>query len=186
VDTNNGPAGAVANRLVEVERILARHGYHRSDLIGVLQDIQEVYRYLPEDALNYVATAMDVSPTTVFGVATFYAQFSMEPKGKYLVRVCDGTACHVKNSQKIYDAVTKKLKLREGRTTTGDGLFTLETVACLGACGIAPVMVINDAVHPQMTPEAAEMIIDTLAQREREAAEPIVDLAAAAAEEKGR
>jgi NADH-quinone oxidoreductase subunit E len=172
----NETAGAAANRLVEVERILARHGYHRAELIGVLQEIQGLYHYLPEDALNYVAMAMDVSPTTVFGVATFYAQFSLEPKGKYLVRVCDGTACHVKNSQRIFDSLKKKFKLKEGRATTTDGLFTLETVACLGACGIAPVMVINEAVHSQMTPEAAEIIVNTLIEREKE--QPVMELAA--------
>jgi NADH-quinone oxidoreductase subunit E len=155
----------VANKLVEVEHMLARHGYARSELIGILQDIQGLYHYLPEEALNYVATALGISPTTVFAVATFYAQFSLEPKGKYLVRVCDGTACHVKGSEKSYEAVTIKLKLREGRATTADGLFTLETVACLGACGIAPVMVINDTVHPQITAEAAEAILTTLATR---------------------
>jgi len=154
--------------LVAVESILARHGYRRSDLIAMLQEIQESYHYLPEEALNYLATALGVSPATVFGVATFYAQFSLDPKGKYLVRVCDGTACHVKGSQRIYDRLVKKLKLREGRVTTSDGLFTLETVACLGACGIAPVMVINDTVHPQMTPEAAETIVETLMKREAE------------------
>ncbi len=157
-----------SNILVEVECILARHGYKRSELIAMLQEIQESYHYLPEEALNYLATALGVSPTTVFGVATFYAQFSLDPKGKYLVRVCDGTACHVKNSQRIYDRLVKKLKLREGRVTTADGLFTLETVACLGACGIAPVMVINDTVYPQMTPEAAEAIVEALMKREVE------------------
>jgi NADH-quinone oxidoreductase subunit E len=166
---------AVANRLVEVESILARHHYKRSELIGMLQEIQEAYHYLPEEALNYLATALGTSPTAVYAVATFYAQFSLEPKGKYLVRVCDGTACHVKNSERIYDALAKKFKLREGKATTADGLFTLETVACLGACGIAPVMVINDQVHPQITPEAAEIIINTLVERENE---PFIDLAA--------
>ncbi len=162
------------NMLVTVECILARHGYKRSELIAMLQDIQESFHYLPEEALNYLATALGVSPSTVFGVATFYAQFSLDPKGKYLVRVCDGTACHVKNSQRIYDRLIKKLKLQGGRLTTADGLFTLETVACLGACGIAPVMVVNDTVHPQMTPEAAELIVDALMKRE---AEPAAEVA---------
>ena len=160
--------GKHTNMLVAVECILARYGYRRTELIAMLQDIQESYHYLPEEALNYVATALGISPSTVFGVATFYAQFSLDPKGKYLVRVCDGTACHVKGSRPIYDRLVKKLGLHGGRVTTPDGLFTLETVACLGACGIAPVMVINDEVHPQMTPEAAEMIVDTLMKREAE------------------
>ncbi len=168
LDTRNETQPEGASRLIAVECILARHGYRRSDLIAILQEIQELYHYLPEDALNYTATALGLSPSTVFGVATFYAQFSLEPKGKYLVRVCDGTACHVKNSQKIYDRLAKKLKLYQGRVTTADGLFTLETVACLGACGIAPVMVVNGTVHAQMTPDAAELIVDALMRREAE------------------
>jgi NADH-quinone oxidoreductase subunit E len=177
----NKPTNDVANCLVKVEEILARHGYKRSELIAVLQEIQETYHYLPEEALNYMATALGVSPTTVFGVATFYAQFSLEPKGKYLVRVCNGTACHVKNSQKVFDALAKRLKLQNGKATTSDGLFTLETVACLGACGIAPVMVINGQVHPQVTPEAAGIIVDTLLKRETDPAS--VDLTNLAREE---
>ncbi len=176
VELHGAPTCGVANRLVEVEDILARHGYRRSELIGMLQEVQASYHYLPEDALNYLATALSLSPTAVFAVATFSAQFSLEPKGKYLVRVCDGTACHVKNSQKVYVHLAKKFKLREGRATTADGLFTLETVACLGACGIAPVMVINDQVHPQITPEAAEIIVEALIAREDE---PFLDLNAA-------
>ncbi|HHX42641.1 MAG TPA: NADH-quinone oxidoreductase subunit NuoE [Chloroflexi bacterium] len=172
MDTNTATARNTANRLVEVEEILDRRGHSSTELIGVLQDIQERWHYLPEDALNYVATTLGMSVNTVFGVATFYAQFSLEPKGKYLVRICDGTACHVKGSQSIYDAIKKKLDLRDGRVTTADGLFTLETVACVGACGIAPVMVINDQVHSQLTPEAAEIIIDTLMARENDEAAP--------------
>lgn len=163
-------AREAANPLVTAERALARHGHKRAELIAILQEIQEAHHHLPEDALNYLATALGLSPTTIFGVATFYAQFSMEPKGKYVVRVCDGTACHVKGSQKVYDALVKKLHLSSGRLTTTDGLFTLETVACLGACGIAPVLVVNDQVHSQVTPEAAEVIVDTLMAREAEEA----------------
>lgn len=155
-------------KLVAVEEILKSHQYRRSELIAMLQGIQDAYHYLPEDAINYLATALGISPTTVFGVATFYAQFSLEPKGKYLIRVCDGTACHVSNSQHIYDALKKKLKLQDERVTTADGLFTLETVACMGACSLAPVMVINDVVHTRVTPEAAEIIVDTLLNRETE------------------
>jgi NADH-quinone oxidoreductase subunit E len=149
-----------------VDRILARHDFKRSELIAILQEIQGMYRYLPEEALNLVATALGCSTTEVFAVATFYAQFSPEPKGKYLVRVCDGTACHVKNSQKILTALARHLKLSEGRYTSADGLFTLETVACLGACGIAPVMVVNDVVHSQVTPDAALTILKVLNERD--------------------
>ncbi len=179
MDSSNGGGSPAASRLVQVETILARHRFQRSELIGILQNIQELCHYLPEDALNYVATALGMSPARVFAVATFYAQFSLEPKGKYVVRVCDGTACHIKNSQKVHDALLKKLKLRDGRVTSADGLFTVETVACLGACGIAPVMVINDVVHPQITPETAIDIVDAITRRE---AAPLIDLSVPAGE----
>lgn len=158
--------GESSNRYVVVDSILARRGYDRAELIGVLQDIQEVYHYLPEELLTYVAIALRMKPATVFGVATFYAQFSLEPKGSYVVKVCDGTACHVKNSEAIHRAIRKKLKLADNKYTTPDRMFTVEIVRCLGACSIAPVMVVNEQVHPKLTPEAAGVIIDTLIERE--------------------
>jgi NADH-quinone oxidoreductase subunit E len=157
--------------IADVDTALLHHNNKRSHLIGILQEIQEKYHYLPESALNQVAKAIGVSPTTVYGVATFYAQFSLDPKGKYLVRICDGTACHIKNSPKVYERLHSRLHLQDDKTTSADGLFTLETVACLGACGIAPVMVINDVVYPQITPDAAEIIVDKLAEREVNPAE---------------
>ncbi len=156
----------LSRRLDALEAILEKHNHKQTALIAVLQEIQNSYRYLPEDLLTYVASALNLSNATVFGVATFYAQFSLEPKGKYVVRVCDGTACHVKNSQAVLNAVRKKVRLTNGKATTPDQLFTVETVACLGACGLAPVMVINERVHGQLTAEAAEMIIDELIKRE--------------------
>jgi NADH-quinone oxidoreductase subunit E len=155
--------------LAKVNAILARHGAERSALIAVLQEVQEEYRYLPEEVLTYIATALGLSPASVFGVATFYAQFSLEPKGRYVVRVCDGTACHVKDSQVVLDAVRKKVGLVDGKATTADSQFTVETVACLGACGLAPVMVINGQVHGQLTAEAADTILATLLARAGEA-----------------
>jgi NADH-quinone oxidoreductase subunit E len=149
-----------------IEGILKRYNHQRTALIPVLQEIQNRYRYLPEELLTYVASALNISSATVYGVATFYAQFSLEPKGKYVVRVCDGTACHVKGSTSVLTAIRKKVKLSNGVATTSDGLFTVETVACLGACGLAPVMTINDQVHGQLTTDAAEMIIDELIRRD--------------------
>ena len=170
VDTTangNGVGATGLNRKLDaLDAILAKHEFKRTALIAVLQEIQNTYRYLPEDLLTYVATALNISPATVFGVATIYAQFSLEPKGKYFVRDCDGTACHVKNSMPIYNAIRKKVKLTAGKATTPDGLFTVETVACLGACGLAPVMVVNDQVHGQLTADAAEIIVDELLKRE--------------------
>ncbi|HOG61136.1 MAG TPA: NAD(P)H-dependent oxidoreductase subunit E [Flexilinea sp.] len=153
------------------QEVALRHNYNRSEVIGMLQEIQENYHYLPESALNELSKCLKVTPQTIYGIATFYAQFSLDPKGKYIVKICDGTACHVKNSRKIYDAVEKKMKFIPGKRTTVDGLFTLETVSCLGACGIAPVMVINDKVYAQMDPEVAAGVIETLAKQETESAE---------------
>ncbi len=153
-------------RFAKVCNILDSHGRKPSRLVPILQAVQEEYRYLPQEVLTYVATALDVSPARVFGVATFYAHFAIEPKGKHLVRLCDGTACHVKDSIPILEAIRRRLGLEGKRTTTADMLFTLETVACLGACGLAPVVVINDQVHGQMTPESAVKLVEDLVAKE--------------------
>jgi NADH-quinone oxidoreductase subunit E len=159
------PVEAAQRKFERVNEIIEEHGREQSALIPILQEVQAEYRYLPEEILTYIATAMGLSVATVFGVATFYAQFSLSPKGKYVVRVCDGTACHVRHSMRVYEAIRSKLNLRDGRFTTPDMMFTVETVACLGACGVAPAMVINDEVYGKLTPEAACAIIDTLLNR---------------------
>lgn len=152
----------------KLDEILASYDYKKSNLIAILQKIQEVYKYLPEDAMIYVGTKIEgLSPATVFGVATFYAQFSLEPKGKYEIKVCDGTACHVRGSMTVLNAIKSKLELKDGAMTTEDGMFSLETVSCLGACGLAPVVVINDKVYPQMTSDAINIVLDTLLKEER-------------------
>ena len=133
----------------------------------ILQAVQEEYRYLPEEVLTYVATALDVSPARVFGVATFYSHFAITPKGKHLVRLCDGTACHVKDSVPILEAIRKRLKLVGKQNTTDDLLFTVETVACLGACGLAPVVVVDDQVHGQMTPESGVKLVEEIIAKEQ-------------------
>ena len=146
-----------------LEGILQSFGYKKSYLIAMLQKVQAIYKYLPEEAMTYIGEHVDgLSPATVFGVATFYAQFSLEPKGKYEIKVCDGTACHVRGSMPVIDAIKEKLQLKDGKMTTANGLFSFETVSCLGACGLAPAVVINDKVYPQMTPESIQIIIDTL------------------------
>jgi NADH-quinone oxidoreductase subunit E len=150
-----------------VARMMDQQGRQPSRLIPILQAVQEEYRYLPEDVLTYVATSLGVSPARVFGVATFYAHFALEAKGKYVVRLCDGTACHVKQSIPILEAIRQRLDLTEKKKTTPDMLFTVETVACLGACGLAPVVVINDQVHGQMTPKAAVQLIEDIIAKEK-------------------
>ena len=152
----------------KLDSIIEACGAKKSNLIAILQKVQEEYRYLPEGALIYIGTKMEgLSPATVFGVATFYAQFSLDPKGKYEIKVCDGTACHVRGSMPVLNALKAHLNLNDGQMTTPDGLFSLETVSCLGACGLAPVCVINDKVHPQMTSDAIKVILDTLLNGER-------------------
>ena len=151
----------------KIDTIIEECGSKESNLIAILQKVQEEFRFLPEDVMIYIGTKIKgLSPATVYGVATFYSQFSLEPKGKYEVRVCDGTACHVRGSMPVLNAVKAKLDLKDGQFTTSDGLFSLETVSCLGACGLAPVMVINEKVYPQMTSDAVKIIFDTILQGE--------------------
>ena len=147
----------------KLDEILQSYDYKKSNLIAILQKVQEVYRYLPEDAMIYIGTKIEgLSPATVFGVATFYAQFSLEPKGKYEIKVCDGTACHVRGSMPVLNAIRAKLNMPESKLTSDNGLFSLETVSCLGACGLAPVVVINGKVYPQMTSDAITIVLETL------------------------
>jgi NADH-quinone oxidoreductase subunit E len=146
--------------------IVDRNGRNPSRLIPILQAVQSEYRYLPEEILTFVATSLGISPAKVFGVATFYSLFTLKAKGKYLVRVCDGTACHVKGSTNLYDAICSKLGISKDNDTTPDMLFTVETVNCLGACGISPAMVVNEEVFGQVTPERAVWIIDELITKE--------------------
>lgn len=152
----------------KVCEILDKNGRDPARMIPILQAVQAEYRYLPQEIMTYVATSLGVSPARVYGVSTFYSHFALVPKGKYVVRVCDGTACHVKRSTGLLEALRSRLGLTEARPTTEDMLFTVETVSCLGACGLAPVLVINDEVHGQMTPAAATALIDAVIAKEKE------------------
>ena len=149
-----------------IDDILKSFEYKKSYLIAMLQKVQEVYRYLPEDAMTYIGEHIEgLSPATVYGVATFYAQFSLEPKGKYEIRVCDGTACHVRKSIPILNALRKELNLSEEKKTTDDYLFTVETVSCLGACSSAPAVMVNDEIYPTMTPDSAIALLNELKEK---------------------
>ena len=150
----------------KVCEILERYDRQSSKLIPILQEVQEEYRFLPEEVMTFVATSLGISPARVFGVASFYAHFALQPKGKFVVRVCDGTACHVKGSEPILGALQEKLGLSAQKTTSDDLLFTLETVSCLGACGLAPVMVINEKVYGQMKKEQALAVVDEIIRKE--------------------
>ena len=160
------PHAAASRKFDKVCEILDRHNRQSSRLIPILQSVQEEYRYLPREILTYVATALNVAPAKVYGVATFYTHFALQPKGKYQIRVCDGTACHVKQSIPILEAIRDVLSLSEKKKTSDDMLFTVETVACLGACGLAPVLVVNEEVHGQVTPETGAKIVEEIRTRE--------------------
>lgn len=159
---------AMKDYLVEVNRILEKNDFSESRLIPILQEVQSVYKYLSTDMISYVATSLGLPPSRVYGVATFYAHFALKPKGKYVFRLCDGTACHVKKSHGILNALYQRLKLDANKNTSDDMLFTVETVSCLGACGLAPVVLMNDEVHGQATPEEILALVDRLEAAEKE------------------
>ena len=146
----------------KADEIIEQYGRKASSLIPIMQDIQGEYRYLPGELLTYVAKEIGVKEAKAYSVATFYENFSFEPKGKYIIKVCDGTACHVRKSAPILEALFKELGLSKKKHTTDDMLFTVETVSCLGACGLAPTLMGNEQVHPCMTPEKAIELVEEL------------------------
>lgn len=146
----------------KTDEIIEQHELKSSSLIPIMQDIQAEYRYLPGELLIYVADKLQIPLSKAYSVATFYENFSFEEKGKYVIKVCDGTACHVRKSVPVRDALMKKLELNDKKHTTDDMMFSIEVVSCLGACGLAPVMTINDKVYPKMNPKKAEEIIDQI------------------------
>lgn len=149
---------AKASDLRLIEPVIKKYKDTAGSLITVLQEIQDVYGYLPEDALCHAAIELSIAPATVFGVATFYAQFRFKPVGRYFIMLCQGTACHVNGSEMIEKAVFESLGIRDGETTP-DGLFTLKTVACLGCCSLSPVMMINSETYGSLTPQKVREII---------------------------
>lgn len=155
-------AASRARKFERIQAIIQEYGATESALIPILQKVQAEYRYLPEEILTFVATALGLPPATVYGVATFYAQFSLEPKGKFIVRVCDGTACHVRKNQALIASIKNKLGLKGDERTTEDMRYTLEIVSCIGACALAPAVVINGKVHGQMTPEKVVKALNEL------------------------
>lgn len=154
-----------------VDRILELYPKNESSTIAILQDIQEHYHYLPREVFPYVAKAIGIGEARLYGVATFYENFSLEPKGKFVIRCCDGTACHVRGSIPILERLRSDLGLTGNKTTTDDLNFTVETVSCLGACGLAPVITVNGAVYPAMTPDKATELLKELRKQIEEEAE---------------
>lgn len=145
-----------------LDSVLERHDNDSSKIIAIMQDVQEKYRYLPQEALTYIAKKVKMSETKLYGVATFYGNFSLDAKGKYLMKVCRGTACHVRKSANVLQALYDATGTDENKATSDDGLFTIEIVSCLGACGLSPVVMVNDTVHAAMTPEKARALVEQL------------------------
>ena len=145
-----------------VDQIIDGHGAAPTAVIAILQEVQEHYRYLPPEVFPQLAKRVGLSEASVYSVATFYENFSLEPKGKYVIKICDGTACHVRKSIPILERLRSDLGLSEKKSTTDDLLFTVETVSCLGACGLAPVVTVNDKVYPAMTPDKASELLNQL------------------------
>lgn len=147
------------NQMKKVENTLREHGYQGSCIIQILQDIQVEFNYLPKEALEYVSQRLKMPLSKIYGVATFYAGFSLNPRGEHLCTVCIGTACHVRGAANVLDRIEERLGITSGATTF-DKLFTLETVNCLGACALAPIVVIDGEYHGQTTVNKVDTILD--------------------------
>lgn len=142
----------------QLQDIFSQYNGDRSELIPILQETQEKLRYLPLEAMQAIAKFLKIPESTIYGVSTFYAQFKLTPLGKKIVRICRGTACHVRGGSKILEEIEKELGIKSGETTE-DLKYTLESIACFGSCALAPVMVIDKTVYGRMTPAKAKSIL---------------------------
>lgn len=133
------------------EKILKAYHENEGNVISLLQDIEESFGYLPEDAIYWFSEQLDLPPSRFYGIATFYAQFHLKPRGKNIITACCGTACHVKGSERLINSLMRELHIPSGEDTSDDKKFTVEKVNCVGACSIAPVVIINREVHGKMT-----------------------------------
>ncbi len=146
----------------KLEGILLRYRENEGNLISILQDLESEFGYLREDAIMWFSEQLDVPPARFYGVATFYAQFHLKPRGKNVITACCGTACHVKGSARLIDSLVKELAIPAGEDTSEDLKFTVEKVNCVGACSIAPVIIVNKTVHGKMTPDKLMKEMKTL------------------------
>ena len=148
----------MAEKTAELKAYIAEHKNVDGPLMPILQKAQTLFGYLPYETMELISDEMDVPVSDIFGIATFYAQFSLRPTGDNVISVCTGTACYVKGAASVLDAVKKELNIETGETTE-DGKFTIRDTRCLGCCGLAPVMMINDDVYGRMTPDAVKDIL---------------------------
>lgn len=149
----------------KLEEILNKYEKNKSNLIQILNEVQEYYGYIPEKAQLAISNYLGMEMAEIYGVITFYSRFTLKPKGKYNIAVCLGTACFVKGSEKLLDTAKEALKIKEGETTE-DGKFSLEATRCIGACGLAPVFTVNDEVYGKATPELMKKVIAEYKEKE--------------------
>ena len=151
--------------LKQIEGVLDELAKVKGSLITILQKTQDIYGYLPKDAIIYISERTGIAESEIMGVATFYTQFRLTPVGKYLIMLCQGTACHVNSSELILQTIKEEIGI-EGGETTEDGLFSLKCVACLGCCSLSPVMMINESTYGSLTPEKTKKILKELREAE--------------------
>ena len=163
-----GCGGNKAEQFKDLAPVLKKYAKVPGSLITILQKTQEIYGYLSPEAINYISEETGIKPAKIYGVATFYAQFRMEPIGKYLIMLCKGTACHVNGADIIEESICEHLGIQDGETTE-DGLFTLNNVACLGCCSLAPVMMVQsadeDETYGNLTKDTVKDILDSIKER---------------------
>ena len=145
--------------------VLDKYASVRGSLITILQKTQEIYGYIPTDAIYYIAEKTGLTPAKILGVATFYSQFRFQAVGKYLIMICKGTACYVNGAERIIEAVSEELGIGDNQTTE-DGLFSLSLVSCLGCCSLAPVMMINEDTYGSLTPDKVKKILRDIREKE--------------------
>ena len=144
-----------------MQEVLSRYSGAPGELIPILQDVQAAFGYIPREAMTATAGFLRIPESRVYGVVTFYAQFYLTRQGKHKIKVCQGTACHVRGGARVMGAIKKKLGIQPGQTTD-DYMFSLERVACFGSCALAPVMVVDAKVYGRMTPQKAEKLLENL------------------------
>ncbi len=150
-----------------LDAVFSAYSGNGSELIPVLQRIQQEFGYLPGEAMKYAADFLGVPESTVFGVASFYSQFRFTPAGRYTVKVCHGTACHVANASEITEKLEERLRIKDGETTS-DGMFTLESVACVGCCSLAPLIMIGDEVYGKLNPAKAARVVSRYSDKTKD------------------
>lgn len=165
INTNIGEIEQEKVDLSAIDSLIEKYKNKKGNMIPLLQGIQEIYGYLPKDAFSKVSKETQIELSDMYGVATFYAQFRLKPVGKHIVKVCHGTACHVQNAKELTVALQDSLKVLDGDTTE-DGLFTLESVACLGCCSLAPVLMIGDETYGKLTGDKAVKIVRDIKRQE--------------------